>query len=130
MNIERLLNSKHVVVEIKDPQVDGQYVKNFRKHYGLTQVALANILGVDKKTIEKWEQGKNKIKGCSALLLALLMEDSELFHKVYNVKIEEGIEDLYKERSVEMLSKEFTICDQQDGIYSVCTTKRKFAMEA
>jgi len=46
--------------------VDGVLVvKLFRADHRLTQAALANIMGVKKKTIEKWEQGVNKVSGSS-----------------------------------------------------------------
>ena len=55
LNVEKLLASKKVEVSYMDIDVDKDFVKKFRKRNHLTQVALANILGVRKKTIEKWE---------------------------------------------------------------------------
>lgn len=94
----KLMNAKRVIIEYLDDNVDSNYVKTFRQENGLTQVALANILGVSKKTIEKWEQGVNKITGSSAKLLALLKEDPILLKKLYNVKV-------YKEST--LLSSEY-----------------------
>lgn len=86
INIEKLLESKRVEVSYINTDVDKEFVKNFRKEHHLTQVALANILGVTKKTIEKWEQGVNNINGSSAVLLRLLENNPELIHQVYSVK--------------------------------------------
>ena len=47
---------------------------------------MANILGVTKKTIEKWEQGVNNINGSSAVLLKLLEANPELINQLYSVK--------------------------------------------
>ncbi|MDE6504882.1 MAG: type II toxin-antitoxin system MqsA family antitoxin [Clostridia bacterium] len=85
MDLNKLYSAKRVVVDYLDVAVDSDYVKEFRNKYGLTQVALANILGVSKKAIEKWEQGKNRVGGSSAVLLTLLNENNELLSKVYSV---------------------------------------------
>ena len=86
INIEKLLESKRVEVSYIDVQIDKNFVKTFRKKYQLTQAALANVLGVTKKTIEKWEQGVNNINGSSAVLLRLLENNPELLHQIYSVE--------------------------------------------
>ena len=60
--------------------VDSKFLWNFRNNNKLTQVRLANILNVSKKTIEKWEQGANPIKGTSAVLIYLLNSRPELIN--------------------------------------------------
>ena len=86
INIDKLLESKRVEVTYAEANVDKFFVRNFRKEYQLTQVALANILGVTKKAIEKWEQGANNVNGSSAVLLRLLANNPELLQQVYSVK--------------------------------------------
>ena len=86
INIEKLLESKRVEVSYINTDVDKEFVRNFRKEHHLTQVALANVLGVTKKTIEKWEQGVNNVNGSSAVLLRLLENNPELIHQLYSVK--------------------------------------------
>lgn len=86
INIEKLLESKRVEVTYAEANVDKFFVRNFRKEHQLTQVALANILGVTKKAIEKWEQGANNVNGSSAVLLRLLSDNPELLQQVYSVK--------------------------------------------
>lgn len=86
INIDKLLASKRVEVSFIDTKVDKEFVKAFRKEHHLTQVALANILGVTKKTIEKWEQGANRIGGSSAVLLTLLENNPSLMDQVYHVE--------------------------------------------
>ena len=85
MDLSKLYSAKRVVVDYLDVAVSGDYVKEFRNKYGLTQVALANILGVSKKSIEKWEQGVNRVGGSSAVLLTLLNENNDLLSKIYSV---------------------------------------------
>jgi len=85
ININKLLESKHIEISFPEINIDKNFVKNFRQANKLTQVALANILGVTKKTIEKWEQGINNINGSSAVLLTLLNNNPELVKQLYSV---------------------------------------------
>ena len=86
INIEKLIESERLEVAFAEVNVDKDYVKQFRKEHHLTQIALANILGVTKKTVEKWEQGTNNINGSSAVLLKLLNDNAELINQLYHVK--------------------------------------------
>ena len=70
-----------------DNIVDKNYIKSLRETLDMSQVVFADLLGVSKKTIEKWEQGANPIKGCSSRLLYLLYNDTSLINKFYSVKI-------------------------------------------
>lgn len=87
INLNKLLESERVVVTYANTDIDSTFVKNFRQKYNLTQVALANILGVTKKAVEKWEQGTNKINKSTVVLLSLLYEDEQLLKKLYNVQV-------------------------------------------
>lgn len=104
MDFGNLLNGRRFEVNVIDNSVDGNFVKEFRKKYELTQTDLANIFGLSKKAIEKWEQGKNGIKGGNAILIRLMMEDENLFKKVYSVNyvdskepLEENLEEIESE---------------------------------
>lgn len=88
INIDKLLESKRVEITFAEIKVDREFVKSFRKNNNLTQSALANIAGVSKKTIEKWEQGANKVNGSSAVLLKLLNDNPELIRQLYKVKFD------------------------------------------
>ena len=90
IDINKLLESKRLEVKITEIKIDKHFVKQFRTNNHLTQIALANVLGVTKKTIEKWEQGVNNINGSSAVLLKLLNDNPTLLSQLYNVKIVEG----------------------------------------
>lgn len=87
INIDKLLESKRVEIVFAEINVNGEYVKQFRKNHGLTQIALANIAGVTKKTVEKWEQGVNKVSGSSAVLLKLLNDNPQLIEQLYKVNV-------------------------------------------
>lgn len=88
IDISKLLESTRLEITFADVNVDRDFVKAFRKEYGLTQTALANMLGVTKKTIEKWEQGKNNVGGSSAVLLKLLNDNPNLIEQLYRVKVD------------------------------------------
>ena len=90
IDINKLLESQRVEVSFADAAVDGAYVKQFRAEHRLTQAALANIMGVKKKTVEKWEQGVNKVSGSSAVLLKLLHDDPALIGRLYKVQAVSG----------------------------------------
>lgn len=60
-----------------DGKIDPSFVKSLREKLGLTQYVFAKMLHVSKKTVEKWEQGGNPIKGGDAALLYLLNKHPE-----------------------------------------------------
>ena len=92
INVNKLLESKRIEVSFAEIKVDKEFIKQFRTNNHLTQIALANILGVKKKTIEKWEQGANNVTGSSAVLLKLLNDNPELINQLYSVKVTTGKE--------------------------------------
>ena len=73
----------HKIEYVDLDKINSEFLKKYREKMGFTQIRLANILGVTKKTIEKWEQGKNPIKGTSATLLYLLDLKPELVDLLY-----------------------------------------------
>ena len=78
-------------VEVYEPAlVDGAFIARFRNEHGLSQQALANIMGVSYKTILRWERRKKPIKGSAAVLLSLLNDNDELVGKVYCVRRGKG----------------------------------------
>jgi putative transcriptional regulator len=68
-----------------DKLVDNRFVKNLRKKLNMTQLVFASVIGVTKKTVEKWEQGKNPVKGAAARFLYLLDLKPELINEFYVV---------------------------------------------
>ena len=74
IDFENLKDRIGITFEIDniDKIVNGDFVKKLRNDLHLTQLMFATILGVKKKTIEKWEQGKNPVKGPNSRLIFLL----------------------------------------------------------
>lgn len=87
INFDALKKARKISVSYTIDEINGNYVKAFRRQYGLTQIALANIMGVTKKTIEKWEQGANKVSGSSAVLFTLLSNNENLLQQIRKVTI-------------------------------------------
>ena len=50
-------------------------IKRIRQRTGLSQVMFAGSLGVSPKTVEAWENGRNKPEGASRRLLELVRDD-------------------------------------------------------
>ena len=87
IDIKKMMEGERVEVTFAEIKVDREYVKEFRKKHDLTQAALANILGVTKKAVEKWEQGVNNVGGSSAVLLKLLNDNPGLISQLYKVEV-------------------------------------------
>lgn len=75
-------------IEIADLSiVTPENLRALRNELNLSQSKFANIFGVSKKTIEKWEQGANPIKGAATRLIYLIMKDSSIMTKLYSQKL-------------------------------------------
>ncbi len=77
----------------------GKFILELRKEKGMTQQALANILGISDKTISKWKNGRGMpdlslMKPlCSALDITIneLLNGEKILSKDYQEKLEENI---------------------------------------
>lgn len=65
--------------------VNPKYVKDLRIKLNFSQKMFANILGISEKTVEKWEQGANPVKGTASRLLFLLNKYDYLIDELYTV---------------------------------------------
>lgn len=54
-----------------------QEVKSIREKTGLSQARFAMLIGVSKRTLENWEQGRRRPTGPAKALLRLLDVDTE-----------------------------------------------------
>ena len=87
LNVFNKIKKYHIEYIDIESVVTNKFVKELRQKLNMTQTVFAEILGVTKKTIEKWEQGKNPVKGCSARLLYALNENPELINMFYVFEI-------------------------------------------
>ena len=56
-------------------------IKRIRQKTGLSQVVFAGSLGVSPKTVEAWENGRNKPEGASRRLLEVVRDDPEFLRR-------------------------------------------------
>ncbi len=56
---------------------DRSRIRALRNHLGLTQVELAERLGIRQQTVSEWETGQYEPRGTSVTLLRLVAERSE-----------------------------------------------------
>ena len=69
INIDEIKKNAIEIIEPDFSYIDGKYLRNFRMKLQLSQSIFADYLGVSKKAIEKWEQGKNKINAAVVRLV-------------------------------------------------------------
>ncbi len=125
--IEILKSSNHYSVFYADieKEVNGEFVKNLRNKLNMTQNVFASVLGVTKKTIEKWEQGVNPVKGCSARLLYLISKDVSIVKEFYSFEYIQGTLKEFKVPSMENSNVVFSF----NECYSIDTNQTEGLME-
>lgn len=106
INLDILKNAKRRNYTVIDTIeiVNGQYLKDLRDRLNMSQSAFAHVLGVTKKAIEKWEQGKNPIKGSTSRLIFLINEDSAIIDRFIKVEI-----DKKHESEVKNIDSQYTL---------------------
>ena len=60
---------------------DYRRIKKLRKRLGMTQVVFSSVIGVNKKTVEAWEAGRNLPSGAASRVLELLEKDNQLVER-------------------------------------------------
>jgi putative transcriptional regulator len=73
------------VLEIPISDFDARGVSRVREKAGLTQTALAKVLGVSSRTVEAWESGRNTPAGPSKKLLYLIDKDQRIISEFVRV---------------------------------------------
>ena len=87
LNINDIKKNAVVIREPDFSYIDGSYLRKFRMDLKMSQSLFASYLGVSKKAIEKWEQGKNKINPVVARMIYLMQKDSKIFSLIKQVEI-------------------------------------------
>lgn len=86
------IKKNSIIIEEPDfSEIDGAYLRRFRMQFKISQALLADYLGVSKKAIEKWEQGKNKMNPVIARLIYLMEQDTKIFSLLKKVRIDDQI---------------------------------------
>ncbi len=79
---ENVNGSKHASSNFDYPDPE---VKSIRNRLGVSQEKFAVILGVSKRTVENWEQGRRQPKGAARSLLRIVEADPEHAVRVLSV---------------------------------------------
>ena len=94
IKLDDIKKSAIVINEPNFSDIDGKYLRSFRMRIKMSQALLADYLGVSKKAIEKWEQGKNKVNPVIARMIYLMENDPKVFSLLKNVKIGDEVFDI------------------------------------
>ncbi len=78
---------KRVGLEIKPPSISPSQVARIRESLGFSQDVFAQVLGVSKIAVSKWERGSNPPSGATAVLLKTIERDPTI------IKYRLGLED-------------------------------------
>lgn len=62
--------------------ITSEEIKDIRKQMGLTQAQFAQMLGVSKPTVERWEASEKNITGPITMALYLLKDDNKLLEQI------------------------------------------------
>jgi len=71
------LRVRHIEVEPVS-NFDALRVKGLRKDLCLSQMMFAQLLGVSKKTVETWEEGRSTPNGPSRRLMEIIQKDRDI----------------------------------------------------
>jgi len=63
---------KKIEIEVPDD------VKMIREHVGLSQAVFAGVLGISKRTLQDWEQGRRRPTGSAKALLRIAYKHPEV----------------------------------------------------
>ncbi len=87
INLEEIKKNGIVIEEPNFSIIDGKYLRSFRMKMKMSQSLFADYLGVSKKAIEKWEQGKNKINPVVARMIYLMENEPRILSMLKNIKV-------------------------------------------
>ncbi|AKP64294.1 XRE family transcriptional regulator [Levilactobacillus koreensis JCM 16448] len=66
-------------------------MKYIRRHYGVSQSELAQLLNASVRTVQHWEQGDYEPSGTAVKLIQLLAKNDAIFTELSLMKEDEGI---------------------------------------
>jgi putative transcriptional regulator len=79
--LESIREAGSILREEREPSrvfvIEELDIKAIRKRYNMSQEKFANLLGVSKRTLEGWEQGRRKPKGPARRLLQVAAKHPE-----------------------------------------------------
>ena len=67
------------------PQWNGERIRALRRHLGLTQHEMADILGKQQQGISEWERGASKPRRSSAKLLSMIAKQAKFATSSFSI---------------------------------------------
>lgn len=86
LNINEIKEKSIQIIEPDFSYIDGKYLREFRMKMKMSQSLMADYLGVSKKAIEKWEQGKNKMNPLVSRMIYLIENDTKVLSLLKQVR--------------------------------------------
>ncbi len=80
-NACRVVRVSDVVVE-PVPEIGKDEVQTIRLSMNLSQKVFADVVGVSKKTVEAWENGRNKPEGAARRLIGLMAQNKTIVQDI------------------------------------------------
>lgn len=66
----------------REHRIDVPYATTARQKTGLSQAQFATLLGISKRTLQDWEQGRREPSGAASSLIKLAMERPDVLVEV------------------------------------------------
>ncbi len=71
-------------------EISSNKIRKLRISLGLSQEQFAQVLGIKKITVSKWEQGFNSPSGASLRLLEIIAKDPDVLEQTKIMKVAAG----------------------------------------
>lgn len=128
-NVEPMIHrAKHLIRALarillsKPYALCGAEIRYLRKHVGWKAIELAQILGVDKTTVSKWENDQDPIGSQSDRLLRLIVRKQIEVKELYEAAVRAEKEKRYKEL-IRVIEKEYRD-SRLDHLYNILDVRR------
>jgi putative transcriptional regulator len=72
----------HVVEPLRLPTLDGHSLREVRRRLGLSRAVFALKLGLNERTLERWEQGRSRPTAEATALLLLVRDDPDTLERL------------------------------------------------
>ncbi len=81
----KVIRVSEVVIE-PIPVIGKLEVLTIRRSLNLSQKVFADVLGVSKKTVEAWENGRNRPEGAASRLIGLLAKNKSIVQEIVHTR--------------------------------------------
>jgi len=68
------------------PDIGKLEVQTIRQSLNLSQKVFADVVGVSKKTVEAWENGRNKPEGAARRLIGMMAKNKSIVQEIVHTR--------------------------------------------